>query len=77
MCATRALPPPATPTPHSRDAADAAAAAHSFFDSLHMSDHPVEDLVAPDATMTDHDVGACYRGFRAIKHRMQVGRNEC
>lgn len=45
---------------------------HRWFDSLHMADHPLEDLVHRDAHLIDNTNQACYAGYRAMKHRMQV-----
>jgi len=45
---------------------------HRWFDSLHMPDHPLEDLVHRDAHLIDNTNQACYAGYKAMKHRMQV-----
>jgi hypothetical protein len=45
---------------------------HRWFDSLHLPDHPLEDLVHRDAHLIDNTNQACYAGYKAMKHRMQV-----
>lgn len=45
---------------------------HRWFDSLHAADHPLEDLVHRDCHLIDNTNQACYAGYKAIKHRMQV-----
>lgn len=50
---------------------------HRWMDSLHAPDHPLEDLVHPDAHLIDNTNQACYAGYRAMKHRMQVGAGAC
>jgi hypothetical protein len=44
---------------------------HRWFDSLHLPDHPLEDLVHRDAHLIDNTNQACYAGYKAMKHRMQ------
>lgn len=45
---------------------------HSWFDSLHAADHPLQNLVHRDCHLIDNTNQACYAGYNAIKHRMQV-----
>jgi hypothetical protein len=45
---------------------------HSWFDSLHAPDHPLSKLVHRDCHLIDNTNQACYAGYNAIKHRMQV-----
>jgi hypothetical protein len=45
---------------------------HSWFDSLHAADHPLSKLVHRDCHLIDNTNQACYAGYNAIKHRMQV-----
>ncbi|WIA08816.1 hypothetical protein OEZ86_011396 [Tetradesmus obliquus] len=44
---------------------------HKWFESLASDQHPIEDLVTSDARMIDNINQACYKGFPAMKHRMQ------
>lgn len=44
---------------------------HKWFQSLAAPDHPIENMVAKEAKMFDNINQACYKGYAAMKHRMQ------
>lgn len=61
---------PASVVPLSKQAMESKV--HRWFESLAADEHPIEDLATNEARLIDNTNQACYKGFAAMKHRMQV-----